>query len=54
MTDGFNLDDLLSIKQTVLRSEEVTLGIGMLGPMILDLMIEKIKIEYFVDTLDAT
>jgi ParB-like chromosome segregation protein Spo0J len=49
----FNIDVLSSLKQTILRSKEVTLGLGMMGPMILDLVVERTKIRYFVDTLDA-
>ena len=54
MNSRFNLDELLSIKHTILGSEEVKLGLGMLKPMILDITIDKTKIQYFVDSLDAT
>lgn len=50
----FNIDELISIKQTISRSENVTLGLGMIQPMILDLTIEKMRVRYIVDTLDAT
>jgi len=50
----FNIDELLSIRQSISRSKEVTIGLGMLGPMTLELMIEQTKIRYYVDTLDVT